>query len=169
MKEIKLTLSIKKAIQRIELHSYYTGEARKKAGIPEELAAGMQASTDDSVQLNDHISSTIGELSRIISRFFGICSVRYIQNIDDNNTQSVEFSLTPPFNYPIETIPQITEAMENYAVMRTLYLWLLQHKPDEAGAVGNEAMLHSNHLRELFALRKRPKKITKREDNIVKL
>lgn len=169
MKEIKLTLSLRKVMQRIEMYSYYTGEARKKAGLPKELAAGMQASSDDSVQLYDHVSSAIGELSKMLSRFLGICSVHYEGSADDKEIYNAVFSLIPPFNYPLEAFPQIEEAMENYAVMRTLGLWLQQHKPDEVMAITTETQQHSLHLRELFALRKRPGRIVRNDDNIITL
>ncbi len=41
MKEIKLKVLHKNIEQRIQIYTYYTGEARKEIGIPERLAAQM--------------------------------------------------------------------------------------------------------------------------------
>lgn len=93
MKEIKLKVLHKNIEQRIQIYTYYTGEARKEIGIPERLAAQMQVSSDDSTQLSDHIGNAIAELGNLISRYFAICS---IEELFDQETNSKLYIFTLP-------------------------------------------------------------------------
>ena len=59
MNEARLKVLHKNVEQRIQIYTYYTGEARKETGLPDRLAAQMQVSSDDSIQLSDHIGNAI--------------------------------------------------------------------------------------------------------------
>lgn len=153
MNEARLKVLHKNVEQRIQIYTYYTGEARKETGLPDRLAAQMQVSSDDSIQLSDHIGNAIAELGNIISRYFGICKV---EEIDDENNKIYLFTLTAPAMYPMDALPRIEKSMESYVVKRVLQQWLLQHRPEEAAIPATEAQAISLQLRELFALRKKP-------------
>ena len=52
--------------------------------------------------------------------------------------------------------------MESYLVMRTLNMWMLQHKPDEALLTAAEADKQLVQLRELMNSRTRPQAAKRR-------
>lgn len=168
MKEIKLKVSHKNIEQRIQIYTYYTGEARKEIGIPERLAAQMQVSSDDSTQLSDHIGNAIAELGNIISRYFAICS---IEDLTDETTGSIiyVFTLPMPAMFPETALSRIEKSMESYAVKRVLQQWLLQHRPEEAAIPATEAQNIALQLRELFALRQKPVIEFENPNNIIDL
>ncbi|MBQ7947649.1 MAG: hypothetical protein IJ277_05755 [Bacteroidaceae bacterium] len=155
MKEIKLKVLHKNIEQRIQIYTYYTGEARKEIGIPERLAAQMQVSSDDSTQLSDHIGNAIAELGNLISRYFAICSIEDIFD-QETNSKLYIFTLPMPAFFPATALPRIEKSMESYAVKRVLQQWLLQHRPEEAAIPAAEAQTIALQLRELFALRQKP-------------
>ena len=100
MKEIKLKVLHKNIEQRIQIYTYYTGEARKEIGIPERLAAQMQVSSDDSTQLSDHIGNAIAELGNLISRYFAICSIEERTDETTNYDRMYIFTLPMPAMFP---------------------------------------------------------------------
>lgn len=155
MKEIKLKVLHKNIEQRIQIYTYYTGEARKEIGIPERLAAQMQVSSDDSTQLSDHIGNAIAELGNLISRYFAICSIEELFD-QETNSKLYIFTLPMPAFFPETALTRIEKSMENYAVKRVLQQWLLQHRPEEAAIPAAEAQTIALQLRELFALRQKP-------------
>lgn len=155
MKEIKLKVLHKNIEQRIQIYTYYTGEARKEIGIPERLAAQMQVSSDDSTQLSDHIGNAIAELGNLISRYFAICSIEELFDQETNSTLYI-FTLPMPAMFPETALTRIEKSMESYAVKRVLQQWLLQHRPEEAAIPAAEAQTIALQLRELFALRQKP-------------
>ncbi|MBQ8271070.1 MAG: hypothetical protein IJZ22_07720 [Bacteroidaceae bacterium] len=156
MKEIKLKVLHKNIEQRIQIYTYYTGEARKEIGIPERLAAQMQVSSDDSTQLSDHIGNAIAELGNLISRYFAICSIEEINEGTTNDSKLYVFTLPMPAMFPETALSRIEKSMESYAVKRVLQQWLLQHRPEEAAIPAAEAQTIAQQLRELFALRQKP-------------
>lgn len=155
MKEIKLKVLHKNIEQRIQIYTYYTGEARKEIGIPERLAAQMQVSSDDSTQLSDHIGNAIAELGNLISRYFAICSIEELFD-QETNSKLYIFTLPMPAMFPETALTRIEKSMESYAVKRVLQQWLLQHRPEEAAIPAAEAQTIALQLRELFALRQKP-------------
>lgn len=155
MKEIKLKVLHKNIEQRIQIYTYYTGEARKEIGIPERLAAQMQVSSDDSTQLSDHIGNAIAELGNLISRYFAICSIEELFD-QETNSKLYVFTLPMPAFFPETALTRIEKSMESYAVKRVLQQWLLQHRPEEAAIPAAEAQTIALQLRELFALRQKP-------------
>ncbi len=155
MKEIKLKVLHKNIEQRIQIYTYYTGEARKEIGIPERLAAQMQVSSDDSTQLSDHIGNAIAELGNLISRYFAICSIEELFD-QETNSKLYIFTLPMPAFFPETALTRIEKSMESYAVKRVLQQWLLQHRPEEATIPAAEAQTIALQLRELFALRQKP-------------
>lgn len=155
MKEIKLKVLHKNIEQRIQIYTYYTGEARKEIGIPERLAAQMQVSSDDSTQLGDHIGNAIAELGNLISRYFAICSIEELFD-QETNSKLYIFTLPMPAMFPETALTRIEKSMESYAVKRVLQQWLLQHRPEEAAIPAAEAQTIALQLRELFALRQKP-------------
>ncbi len=156
MKKRRIVLNINNVLQRIYTHCYYTGEARKQVGFPEKAAANIQASSDDKTQIIDHINTPTGEVSRMLSRYFALCSRETASNDATEDTNNTVFLVDIPQNYPDEAVPQLETMIENYIVMRTLQLWMLQHKPDEAAIAASEVQQIIFNLREMFTLRKRP-------------
>ncbi len=160
MKEkIILKLRNNKVLQRIGTHTYYTGEARRAAGAPPMAAARMQTSDDDSRQLSDHLAVACNEIAQLLSTYIAIC---HTQKSDEATLKGLEtvtlFILEPPANYPKECASDIEQSIENYAVARTLQQWLVQNKPDESIPAANEAQQHLTTLRQMAALRRRPRK-----------
>ena len=168
MKETKLKVVHKNIEQKIQIYTYYTGEARKVAGMPEKLAAQMQVSSDDNTQLDDHISNAIYELGNLISRYFAICSIEEV-NEEESDKRIYTFTLSIPEMYPETSLAHIEKNMENYVVKRTLQQWLLQHSPEEAAIPAAEAQTLALQLRELFALRKKPVGTQDISNNIIDL
>lgn len=168
MKEIKLKVLHKNIEQRIQIYTYYTGEARKEIGIPERLAAQMQVSSDDSTQLSDHIGNAIAELGNLISRYFAICSIEEINDASSASKVYV-FTLPMPAMFPETALTRIEKSMESYAVKRVLQQWLLQHRPEEAAIPAAEAQTLALQLRELFALRQKPVIELEDPNNIIDL
>ena len=164
MKKHTIQISCTKILQRIYTHTYYTGEARKAAGVPAHLAASLQASDSNRDILLQHIQSSIAEAAKILTRYLGICTIEH--DCEDTVTA---ISIETPSNYPDECIPQIAQTTEEYATMRALGQWLAQNKPDEAAAATQEAQLSSMYLRELTSLRRRPLNNARTADNNIEL
>lgn len=156
---IILKLKNNKILQRIATHTYYTGEARKAAGAPPMAAAKIQASSDDEQQLSDHLTIACNEVMQLLSSYIAICHTRNSEEYSEQGNETVTlFILKPPSNYPTECLKDIEQTIENYVVARTLHQWLLQNKPDESIAAANEAQQHLTKLRQMAALRKRPRR-----------
>lgn len=156
MKSIILKLHTHNILQRIHTHTYYTGEARKRAGLPMMMAAGIISSNEDNVQLNDHLAIASSEIAKMLGRFLAVCHSEEHVNPEQDEQRLLLFTLVPPANFPHECIGQLQQCIENYAVMRTLQLWLAQHKPDEAVSVSEEVHMLALQMREIMAMRKRP-------------
>lgn len=164
MEKHTIQISSTEILQRIYTHTYYTGEARKYAGVPANLAAALQASDSNKDILLQHIQSSIAEAARILTRYLGICTTQH--NHQDLLTTII---IETPSNYPAECIPQIAQTIEEYSTMRALEQWLAQNKPDEAVAATREAELSSMHLRELTSLRRRPLNNARTADSNIEL
>lgn len=167
MKKKKLTLDHNNVLQRIYTHCYYTGEARREIGFPEKAVAKLQASSDDKEQLCDHMNTPIGEIARMLSRYFVMCKNETEVSETTDGVRNTVFIIDIPQNYPDEALTQLETMIENYTVMRTLQLWMMQHKPDEAAIATSEIQQIIFNLREMFALRKRPHR--EKEDSFDKL
>lgn len=168
MKEIKLRVRHKNIEQRIQLYTYYTGEARKEVGLPERLAAKIQASSDDEAQLTDHIETAIAELGTFISQHFTNCHIEKINEGDSNET-IYKFTTIVPENFPRTALGLIEQSMENYTIKRTLQQWLQQHRPEESGIPAGEAQTLAYQLREFLTLRTKPCIESERPNNIIEL
>ena len=156
---ISFKLNNKRVRQRIETHTYYTGEARKNSALPPMTAARMQASSDDTTQLTDHLTVACNEIARLLSTYIAICHTQESDEPTAQGNQRVTlFILEAPANYPKECARDIEQTIENYAVARTLQQWLVQNKPDESLPAANEAQQHLTTLRQMAALRRRPQR-----------
>lgn len=157
MKQINIKVLHRNIEQRILIYTYYTGEARKEIGVPERLAAKMQASSDDSTQLNDHIGNAITELGNLISRYLAICSIEEIPESNTKDNYKIYlFTLSAPDTFPQAILTRIEKCMETYAVKRALQQWLLQHRPEETAIPASEAQAAALQLREFLTMRQRP-------------
>lgn len=166
MNREKIKISLYEVEQRIFTYSYYVGEARRNSGAPLKLAAGMQASSDDHIQIYDHINVATSELVKMINSYFGPC--RYIP-VNDEAHEGYEifmFSLSPPQYFPGGLFSELQKAMTNFLVMRTLQQWILQHKPDEAVITATETEKVTLQLRELMNTRVKPRRVKRRNNNI---
>ena len=163
MKNIKeIKISSYDVEQRVFTYSYYVGEARRNSGVPLKLAASMQASIDDHVQLNDHIDVATSELVKMINSYFCVC--KYSSKNDEVHDGYIisTFMLTPPQYFPDNLLGELQKMMTNYLVMRTLQQWILQHKPDEAVITASETERITLQLRELMNSRVKPRNIIRR-------
>lgn len=153
--------------QRVFTYSYYVGEARRNSGTPIKMAANIQASSDDHVQMNDHINVATSELIKIINCYF--CPCKHSNEKDDTHEGYIIliFSLTPPQHFPEHLLEEFKKTMINYLVMRTLQQWTLQHKPDEAAITTAETEKITLQLRELMNCRVIPRRVKKRSNNIL--
>ena len=164
MKRERIEIGHKRVLQRIYTHTYYVGEARKAAGTPPYLAAGVQASDSNRDMLTQHIHTSIAEAADMLTRYLGICSTRY-SNESDTTALYIE---TPP-NYPAGCIAQMAQAIEEYATARTLGQWLMLSKPDEAAFAVEEAQTAATRLRELLSIRLHPGRCNQQHDNNIEL
>ena len=151
--------------QRVFTYSYYVGEARRNSGTPIKMAANIQASSDDHVQMNDHINVATSELIKIINCYF--CPCKHSNKKDDTHDGYIIliFSLTPPQYFPAHLFEELKKTMINYLVMRTLQQWILQHKPDEAVITATETEKITLQLRELMNTRVKPRRAKRRSKN----
>ena len=153
---ISFKLNNKRVRQRIETHTYYTGEARKNSALLPMTAARMQASSDDTTQLTDHLTVACNEIARLLSTYIAICHIQQREALDESGDTITFFTLEIPANFPVEITDEFETAIENYAVARVLQQWMAQHKPDEMVITANEVQQHTATLREFASLRKRP-------------
>lgn len=153
---ISFKLHNKKVLQRVETHTYYTGEARKNGMMPPMAAANMQASGKDGIQLTDHLLVACSEIARFISSYIAMCRIQQRESIDGSGDVITFFTLDVPSNFPTDIIGELEPVMENYAVSRVLQQWMAQHKPDEMVLAANEVQQHTATLRGLASMRKRP-------------
>ena len=152
--------------QRVFTYSYYVGEARRSSGLPLKLAASIQASSDDHLQLNDHMTVATSELVKIINSISCVCS-HYTQpdEMHDGYTLLI-FSLMLPQYFPVHLVGELKNTITTFLVMRILQQWFLQHKPDEATIIAAETEKIVIQLRELMNSRTKPYKIKRRTNNI---
>ena len=165
----EIAISTYEIAQRVFTYSYYVGEARRSSGLPLKLAVGLQASSDDSEQLGDHINIAAGELDKMINCYFcqGALLVKNDEQHDGYST--LKFILIVPQYFPKNRFEELRRAMENYIVMRTLQQWMLQHKPDEAAIISAETEKTTLLLRELMNSRIKPRRIEKRNKNRIEI
>ena len=151
--------------QRILTYTYYTGEARRNSGTPLKLAASIQASVDDHIQINDHMNVATSELIKMVNCYF--CTCKCDRKDDDTHAgyTILNLRLSPPQYFPENLLDELRETMINYLVMRTLQQWMLQQKPDEAVIMANETEKTSIQLRELMNRRAKPRKAKIRNKN----
>ena len=163
----EITLSGYNIEQRLFTYSYYVGEARHSIGAPMQQTAGIQASSDDHTQIGDHIRMAMTEIVNLINRYMATCSCAEKNDTEHDGHELFTLSFIPPTNYPGELLEELQKAMESYVVMRTLAMWMTQHKPDEAILTSSEADKLSLQLRELMNCRNKPRKaVTRRRKNI---
>ena len=155
--------------QRIFTYSYYIGEARRNNGVPLKLAASIQASSDDHIQINDHINVATSELIKLINCHFCTCKQR-TENDETHKGYIIHiFLLTPPQYFPENLLDELQKTMINYLVMRTLQQWILQHKPDEAAITASETEKLTIQLRELMNCRTKPRKAKRKPKNNIEI
>lgn len=164
-KEIKI--SSYEVEQRLFTYSYYAGEARRNSGVPLKLATGMQVSSDDHVQINDHINVAINELVKILNNNFGACRLHSLLDDLHEGYSMLMFCLAPPQYFPGSLLGELQKAMTHFLVMRTLQQWILQHKPDEAAIIAIEMEKATMQLRELMNTRVAPRRIKRRTRNSI--
>ena len=164
---ISIKLNNKRVRQRVETHTYYTGEARKNSAVPPLTAARIQASDDDATQLTDHLAVACSEIARLLSTYIAICHTQQRKALDESGDIITFFTLEIPANFPMEITDELEQAIENYAVARVLQQWMAQHKPDEMVIAANEVQQHTATLREFISLRKRPTLHTHQQRKII--
>lgn len=167
MKRIRTEINICDIILRIQSHTFYIGEAQRETGIPIRLAAKMQASDDDKTQLSDHIDIACNELVKIISKRFSSCILKKKTETEkeENTNETAIYSFEIPANYPVELISELKTTMINYIVTRSVQLWFMQCKPDEAAIIANETLNAVNNLNEIMGIRRRPQKEQRKDNN----
>lgn len=153
----EITLSSYNIEQRLFTYSFYVGEARRAVGTPMQLTAGIQASSDDHTQISDHTHIAVTEILTLMNRFLALCSNNVTDDSNHEGHLLFKLTFTPPRNYPEEMLGELQRTMESYMVMRTLNMWMLQHKPDEALLTASEAEKLVVRLRELMCCRTKPR------------
>ncbi len=142
--------------QRLFTYSYYVGEARRATGVPPQQTSGMQASSDDRAQILDHLHMALTDVTRFMNRYFRMCSYEVGADASHEGYEMYKFMFLAPERFPENMLPQLQQCVESYLVMRTLSMWMLQHKPDEAVLTAAEADKLLVQLRELMNLRTKP-------------
>lgn len=168
-KEMEIELQQYEIEQRILTYCYYLGEARREAGIPQKMAALIQASKDDKIQISDHISNAVSEMSQMLNRYFSTCKNKIYDDFDHEGYRKYIFNFVPPYNFPLELMTELENTMESYVTMRTINSWILQNKPDEATLTASEVNNISMQLRELMCNRIKPKRNKDRAKNCIEL
>ncbi|MBQ3189335.1 MAG: hypothetical protein IJB60_07895 [Bacteroidaceae bacterium] len=151
-----IKIEIRDIILQLQTYTYYTGEARKNAGLPARLASDIQASDNEVAQLYDHLNVAFDEIATLISRYLSFCNTKEIENPDAPHSNIICYSFHLPHNYPIECVEQIKRAAIGYAVKRAAQQWFTQCKPDEAMNINSELQSQLIHLREILTMRKQP-------------
>ena len=165
----EITILTYEIAQRVFTYSYYVGEARRSSGLPLKLVAGLQASSDDSEQLIDHMNIAAGELDKMLNCYFCAGNLRSENDEEHDGYTIFKFSLLPPQYFPKNRFVELQRTMENYMVMRTLQQWILQYKPDEAAITVAETEKLTLQLRELMNLRVKPRRMEKRNKNRIEI
>lgn len=159
----EITLSSYDIEQRLFTYSFYVGEARRAVGTPVQLTACIQASSDDHTQISDHTYIAVTEILTLMNRFLALCSNNVTNDSKHEGHLLFKLTFTPPRNFPEEMMDELRRTMESYMVMRTLNMWMLQHKPDEAVLTASEAEKLVVKLRELMCCRTKPRQSVKRK------
>ena len=168
-KKEEIKISLFHVEQRVFTYSYYIGEAQRNSGIPLKLAASIQASSDDHVQINDHINIAISELVKIINNYFCICKYDLEKDNTHEEHSILKLIVTPPQYFPNNMLDELQKTMTTYLVMRTLQQWILQHKPDEASITTAETEKTVIQLRQLMNCRVKPQKAKQRVRNNIEI
>ena len=98
----------------------------------------------------------ITDVTRFMNRYFRMCSYEVGADASHEGYEIYKFMFLAPERFPENMLPQLQQCVESYLVMRTLSMWMLQHKPDEAVLTAAEADKLLVQLRELMNLRTKP-------------
>ena len=164
-----IKLSTFDVAQRIFSYTHYVGESRRNSGFDIKLAASIQASPDDYIQLSDQINIAISELVKITNTVFGTCKASNVPDSEHEGYSIITFTLAPPQYFPMHLLGELRNTMINYMVMRTLQQWMLQQKPDEAAIITSESEKIAVQLRELMNCRMKPRKAHKASKTNIKI
>ena len=148
--------------QRLFTYSYYVGEARKATGSPVLQTSIMQASSDDRAQLLDHLRMALTDVIRFMNRYLQSCGCEAVPDASHEGYEVYKLTFLLHERFPENLLPQLQQSVESYLVMRTLNMWMLQHKPDEALLTAAEADKQLVQLRELMNSRTRPQAAKRR-------
>lgn len=150
-KEITQTLTLTELLEQMREHSYYLGEALKSNPQVIELAAKIQASTDDNSVLADFVQAGATKLGNVLSRVVGKTYYAW----DDDKT-SITFTTNAVANFMDAQKGTLTDSMLNYLSCYILADWLNLIKPDEAQRFTARLADYEEDMRQLGAQRDKP-------------
>lgn len=154
-KVITQTLTTTELLEQMEEHSYYLGEALKSNPQVIELAAKLQASSDDYSLLKDFVQAGATKLGNICSRVIGKTTYAW----DDDKT-SITFTTNAVANFMDDQIGTFADCMLNYLSYYVLEKWLNIIKPDESARFAQMLVALEEDLRQLGAQRDKPTRTT---------
>ena len=150
-KTITNELTVAALFGQMKEHSYYLGEALKANPQMSELAAKIQASTDDDSVLKDFIQEGIAKLGNILSNVLGKTSYAW-----DTDKSKITFTTNAVANFMDSQTGTFKDSMLNYLSYYVLARWLLLIKPDDAQRFAALLVALYGDMRILGALRSKP-------------
>lgn len=151
-KTITMELTTSDLLSQMEEHSYYLGEALKSDPQVIELAAKLQASSDDYSILKDFVQAGATRLGNIASRVIG----KTVYEWADSGKTSITFTTYAVANFMDAQVETFKDTMLNYLSYYVLSKWLKIIKPDEAPRFEQELVTLEEDMRQLGAQRDKP-------------
>lgn len=148
---VTLTLTMASLSSQVKEHTYYIGEALKSDPRLIELAAKIQASSDDDSVLKDFIKEGSVKLSNTLARVLGKLTYSWNQAGD-----TITYTVNAVANFMSSQVNALQDTMLAYMSCYVLSKWLNLIKPDEAARFESMLAGYEEDLRQMGAQRSKP-------------
>ena len=153
MENLILEINKEDLLEHIYKSSAYTARSREAMGIPATVCDAMQATADNANMIEPLLKKSVGEAVSIIDEYFH--GSTHVQT-EKENCIYYEYKIPVPSNFPQENSAILEGVIGDYLVQRTLHLWYIMVKPDEAGITATVVNDISANLRRLLTMREKP-------------
>lgn len=159
-KTITLTVMYSDILGRVQSGSYYVGEAAK--GKLLEVAALLQASSDDDIVLKDFLKEASSKACNVLQRYVGTTSVNVANASQGSTADSVKFTTqasvlfnaagaSSAYTYPKPLEGAVADYITNY----TLREWT-KPIPTTSNEFAKKVAVNEQTIRELCCYRNKP-------------
>lgn len=150
-KSITLEVSKSDLLGQVQEHSYYLGEALKSSPQVMELAAKIQAGSDESTTLSDFIREGCARVCGILSRVVGETTYSW-----DSDKAKCTFTISTVANFMESQKDALNDAALSYISTYMLSRWLSLVKSDESVRFTEMLATMEEDMRQLGAQRSKP-------------